>query len=75
MKSSSSNADNQYLIINLSAILIVVTFLNGNNNMRNEKRKLFAAFIDFRKSFGRIKHELLLFKLQRLGVRGLFYKN
>ena len=46
-----------------------------NKIVKNEKRKLFTAFIDFRKAFDRINHELLFLKLQRLGIKGLLYKN
>ena len=46
-----------------------------NKIVRNGRRKLFAAVIDFRKAFDRINHDLLLLKLQRLGIRGLFYQN
>ena len=37
------------------------------------KKKLFAAFIDFRKAFDSIWHEGLFLKLQRLGIGGPFY--
>ena len=33
------------------------------------------AFIDFRKAFDKINRELLLLKLQRLGIKGLLYEN
>ena len=46
-----------------------------NKIVRNEKRKLFAAFIDFKKAFDRVNRDLLLLKLQRLGIKGLLYKN
>ena len=35
--------------------------------MRVEKRKLFVAFIDFRKAYDKINRKLLFLKLQRLG--------
>ena len=43
--------------------------------MRVEKRKLFVAFIDFRKAYDKINRKLLFLKLQRLGVKGLLYQN
>ena len=46
-----------------------------NKIVRNEKGKLFAAFIDFRKAFDRVNRQLLLLKLQRLGIKGLLYRN
>ena len=46
-----------------------------NKIVKNEKRKLFVAFIDFRKAFDKVNLDLLLLKLQRLEIKGLFYKN
>ena len=43
--------------------------------VRTEKGKLFTAFIDFRKAFDWVNRQLLLLKLQRLGIKGLLYKN
>ena len=43
--------------------------------VKNEKGKLFVAFIDFRKAYDRINRTLLFLKLQRLGIQGLFYNN
>ena len=43
--------------------------------VRVEKKKLFVAFIDFRKAYDKINRNLLLLKLQRLGIKGLLYKN
>ena len=43
--------------------------------VRIEKKKLFVAFIDFRKAYDRINRSLLLLKLQKLGITGLFYQN
>ena len=40
-----------------------------------EKKKLFVAFIDFKKAYDKINRNLLFLKLQRLGVKGLLYKN
>ena len=46
-----------------------------NKIVKNEKRKLFVAFIDFKKPFDRVNQDLLLLKLQRSGIKGLFYDN
>ena len=43
--------------------------------VKNEKGKLFVAFIDFRKAYDRINRTLLFLKPQRLGIQGLFYNN
>ena len=43
--------------------------------VKTDKRKLFVAFIDFRKAYDRINRTLLFLKLQRLGIQGLFYRN
>ena len=45
-----------------------------NKIVRNEKRKLFVAFIDFKKAFDKVNCNLL-FKLQKLGIKGLLYRN
>ena len=42
---------------------------------KSGKKKLYVAFIDFRKACDKINHNLLFLKLQRLGVKGLLYKN
>ena len=41
----------------------------------NEKKKVFSAFIDFKKAHDKINRRLLFLKLQRLGISGLFYQN
>ena len=47
-----------------------------NKIVKNEKRNIFTAFVDFRKAFDRINHQLLLIKLQRSGIKNcLLYKN
>ena len=46
-----------------------------NKIVRKEKGKLFVAFIDFRKAFDRVNRKLILLKLQRLGIKGLLYRN
>ena len=40
-----------------------------------EKKKLFVAFIDFRKAYDKINRNLMFLKLQRVGVKGLLYNN
>ena len=42
---------------------------------KGEKKKLFAAFIDFRKAYDTVNRSLLLLRIQRLGIKGLFYRN
>ena len=54
--------------------MFVINFII-NKIVRNEKGKLFAAFIDFRKAFDRVNRQLLLLKLQRLGIKGLLCRN
>ena len=39
------------------------------------KKKLFAAFIDFRKAYDKVNRNLMLLKVQRMGIKGLFYRN
>ena len=43
--------------------------------VRVERRRLFVAFIDFRKAYDRINRDLLFLKLQKSGIRGTFYRN
>ena len=43
--------------------------------MKIKKKKLYVAFIDFRKAYDKVNRTLLLLKLQKLGISGLFYKN
>ena len=43
--------------------------------LRVDKKKLYVAFIDFRKAYDKINRKLLFLKLQRLGVKGLLYQN
>ena len=40
-----------------------------------EKKRLYIAFIDFRKAYDKINRNLLFLKLQRIGVKGLLYEN
>ena len=43
--------------------------------VRNDKKRLFVAFIDFRKAYDRVNRTLLFSKLQRVDINGLFYRN
>ena len=43
--------------------------------VKNERKKLFCAFIGFQKAYDRINRSLLLLKLQRREISGLFYRN
>ena len=43
--------------------------------VKNDKKKLYVAFIDFRKAYDKINRTLLFLKLQKLGIKGLFYRN
>ena len=54
-------------------IFVLSTIIN--KIVKLEKKKLYTAFIDFRKAYDRINRTLLFFKLQNLGVKGLFYDN
>ena len=46
-----------------------------NKIVKHDKKKLYIAFIDFRKAYDKINRTLLFLKLQRAGVSGLFYEN
>ena len=46
-----------------------------NKIVTNEKKKLFVAFIDFRKAYDKVNRTLLFLKLQKMGIKGLFYEN
>ena len=43
--------------------------------VKHGNQKLWVAFIDFRKAYDRINRGLLYLKLQKIGIKGLFYKN
>ena len=43
--------------------------------IKSEKKKLYVAFIDFRKAYDTVNRSLLLLRIQRLGIKGLFYRN
>ena len=40
---------------------------------KDKNGKLFACFIDFRKAFDRVIHDIMLYKLLRIGIAGNFY--
>ena len=42
---------------------------------KSEKKKLYVAFIDFKKAYDTISRPLLFDRLRRLGINGLFYRN
>ena len=46
-----------------------------NKILKIEKKRLFVAFIDFRKAYDRINRNLLLLKIQKRGIKGQFYRN
>ena len=46
-----------------------------NKIVKQEKKKLYVAFVDFSKAYDKVNRTLLLLKLQRAGVGGLFYEN
>ena len=39
---------------------------------KDKNGKLFACFIDFRKAFDRVFHDIMLYKLLRIGIVGNF---
>ena len=54
-------------------VFVIKALVNKIVNV--EKKKLFVAFIDFRKAYDTVNRKLLLLKLLRLGTNGLFYRN
>ena len=46
-----------------------------NKIVKAENKKLYTAFIDFRKAYDHINRTLLFLKLQNMGIQGLFYEN
>lgn len=54
-------------------IFVINTLVN--KIVRVEKKRLFIAFIDFHKAYDSVNRNLLLIKLLRLGISGLFYRN
>ena len=43
--------------------------------VKRKKQKLYAAFIDFKKAYDTVNRELLIRKLQSLGINGIFLRN
>ena len=54
-------------------IFVLSTIIN--KIVKIQKKKLYTAFIDFRKAYDRINRTLLFLKLQNIGIKGLFYEN
>ena len=54
-------------------VFVLTTIVN--RFIKVEKKRLFVAFIDFRKAYDKINRNLLLLKLQKRGIKGLFYRN
>ena len=54
-------------------IFVLSTIIN--KIVKIEKKKLYTAFIDFRKAYDCINRTLLFLKLQNIGIKGLFYEN
>ena len=55
--------------------IFVLQTLYIDNIVKHEKRKLFVAFIDFRKAYDSINRNDLFFKLKQMEIRGLFLDN
>ena len=43
--------------------------------VKNQKGKLYAAFIDFKKAYDTVNRDLLLQRLKALGINGIFLRN
>ena len=43
--------------------------------VKRNRKKLFCAFVDFKKAYDTVNRTTLLRKLQNLGINGIFYKN
>ena len=43
--------------------------------VKNQKGKLYAAFIDFKKAYDTVNRDLLLERLKALGINGIFLRN
>ena len=43
--------------------------------VKRGKKKLYAAFIDFQKAYDTVDRDLLLARLETLGINGLFLQN
>ena len=54
-------------------VFVLTTIVN--KFLKVKKERLFVAFIDFRKAYDKINRNLLMLKLQRRGIKGLFYRN
>ena len=43
--------------------------------VKKHRKKLFCAFVDFKKAYDTVDRKFLFERLQKLGINGLFYKN
>ena len=43
--------------------------------VKRNKKKLYVAFIDFKKAYDRVNHDVLLQRLKTLGINGIFLRN
>ena len=43
--------------------------------VKKNRKKLFCAFVDYKKAYDTVDRNILLQRLQNIGVNGLFYKN
>ena len=43
--------------------------------VKHDKKKLYTAFIDFKKAYDTVNRDLLIKRLQMLGINGIFLRN
>ena len=55
-------------------IFILKTIIDKYIHKNGKGNKLYTCFIDFRKAFDTVRHEVLLLKLQRAGINGKVYE-
>jgi len=56
---------------NCSTSDAVLEFVDCANNILDQKMSMLTVFLDFSKAFDTVKHEILIDKLEHLGIRGL----